>query len=68
MHSPYVSPASHKVLRAFYGELFVANVEELTIGALDAEMFEYIRTMVSPPATPDPGVVDQCWQDCGLPR
>ena len=36
MHSPYVSPASPKVMRAFYGDLFLANVEELTIDALDA--------------------------------
>ena len=37
MHSPYVSPASHRVLRAFYGELFAASVQDLTVEALSAD-------------------------------
>ena len=56
MHSPYVSPASHKVLRAFYGELFVTNVEELTIHALTDETLARLRSMDSLPPTPNPNM------------
>ena len=52
VHSPYVSPASQKVLRAFYGDLFVANIEDLTIRALDDETFNLIRSLESIPPTP----------------
>ncbi len=56
MHSPYVSPASHKVLRAYYGELFVANVEDLTIHTLDDDVLHSLRTMATAPPTPNPGL------------
>ncbi|KAL6299231.1 alpha/beta hydrolase fold-domain-containing protein [Sparassis latifolia] len=51
MHSPYVSPVSRRVLRAFYGDAFVASVEDLTIGRLDTGLRETLRTMASEPAT-----------------
>lgn len=52
MHSPYVSPASHKVLRVFYGDVFATNVQDLTIAAFDDEMLENIRQMATAPPTP----------------
>ncbi|OCH89335.1 alpha/beta-hydrolase [Obba rivulosa] len=52
MHSPYVSPASMRVLRAFYGDAFAASVEDLTIERLDTAEIERLRTMASAPATP----------------
>ncbi|KAI0077349.1 alpha/beta-hydrolase [Panus rudis PR-1116 ss-1] len=55
MHSPYVSPASQKVLRAFYGDQFAASVEDLTIGKLGKDMRRNLRTMVSVPNTPSMG-------------
>ena len=35
---------------------------------LEADERRILSDFCAPPATPDPGVVDQCWQDCGLPR
>lgn len=55
MHSPYVSPASHRVLRAFYGEVFAASVQELTIEALTQDFMDKLRTIASVPPSPDPG-------------
>ena len=52
MHSPYVSPASQRVLRAFYGDQFATSVESLTIGELHPEARANLRTMVSVPPTP----------------
>ncbi|KAK7685916.1 hypothetical protein QCA50_010724 [Cerrena zonata] len=52
MHSPYVSPASQRVLRAFYGDQFATSVESLTIRAFDLEALANLRTMVSVPSTP----------------
>ncbi|CAL1699658.1 unnamed protein product [Somion occarium] len=52
MHSPYVSPASQRVLKAFYGDQFATSVESLTIRALDAEVRANIRNMISVPSTP----------------
>lgn len=57
MHSPYVSPASHRVLRAFYGELFAASVQDLTIEALNPDFMDKLRTIASVPPSPDPGHV-----------
>ena len=55
MHSPYVSPASMRVLTAFYGDAFASSVADLTIAQLDDdEHREFLRTMVSAPATPVP--------------
>lgn len=55
MHSPYVSPASQKVLRAFYGDQFATSVEELTIPKFGKEVRQTLRTMVSVPNTPQLG-------------
>lgn len=52
MHSPYVSPASMHVLRAFYGEAFAASVEDLSISRMDTKLLQSIRTMPSTPSTP----------------
>ena len=54
MHSPYVSPASMRVLTAFYGDAFASSVADLTIAQLDTGHREYLRTMNSVPATPVP--------------
>ena len=54
MHSPYVSPASMRVLTAFYGDAFASSVADLTIAQLDDSHREYLRTMSSAPATPVP--------------
>ncbi|CCL98218.1 uncharacterized protein FIBRA_00212 [Fibroporia radiculosa] len=54
MHSPYVSPASGRVLRAFYGDAFAESVQFLTIRQMDTIARENLRTMVSAPATPVP--------------
>ncbi|KAI9063761.1 alpha/beta-hydrolase [Trametes sanguinea] len=54
MHSPYVSPASSRVLRAFYGDAFAESVADLTIAQLDDNHREFLRTMCSVPATPVP--------------
>ncbi|PCH35403.1 alpha/beta-hydrolase [Wolfiporia cocos MD-104 SS10] len=54
MHSPYVSPASARVLRAYYGDAFAASVQDLTIRQMDTLARERLRTMVSAPATPVP--------------
>ncbi|TFK89925.1 alpha/beta-hydrolase [Polyporus arcularius HHB13444] len=54
MHSPYVSPASGRVLSAFYGDAFAASVSDLTIAQLDDQQRQYLRTMSSAPATPVP--------------
>lgn len=57
MHSPYVSPASHRVLRAFYGELFAASVQDLRVDALCADLLGQLRTLAaSAPPTPHPGL------------
>ncbi|KAI1788688.1 alpha/beta-hydrolase [Ganoderma leucocontextum] len=54
-HSPYVSPASMRVLTAFYGDVFASSVADLTIAQLDDDDHrEFLRTMVSAPATPVP--------------
>ncbi len=54
MHSPYVSPASMRVLTAFYGDAFATSVADLTIAQLDDDHREFLRTMASAPATPVP--------------
>lgn len=54
MHSPYVSPASSRVLCAFYGDAFAASVSDLTIAQLDDQQRHFLRTMCSAPATPVP--------------
>ncbi|OJT08233.1 hypothetical protein TRAPUB_870 [Trametes pubescens] len=54
MHSPYVSPASSRVLRAFYGDAFASSVADLTIAQLDDDQRAYLRNMSSAPATPVP--------------
>ncbi|OSD01431.1 alpha/beta-hydrolase [Trametes coccinea BRFM310] len=54
MHSPYVSPASSRVLRAFYGDAFAESVADLTIAQLDDHHRQFLRTMCSVPATPVP--------------
>ena len=54
MHSPYVSPASQRVLTAFYGDAFAASVADLTIAQLDDTHRAFLRTMSSVPATPVP--------------
>ncbi|KAI1783225.1 hypothetical protein LXA43DRAFT_1102792 [Ganoderma leucocontextum] len=55
MHSPYVSPASMCVLTAFYGDVLASSVADLTIAQLDDDDHrEFLRTMVSAPATPVP--------------
>ncbi|KAI0764579.1 alpha/beta-hydrolase [Trametes elegans] len=54
MHSPYVSPASSRVLRAFYGEAFASSVADLTIAQLDDNHRQFLRNMASAPATPVP--------------
>lgn len=54
MHSPYVSPASSRVLSAFYGDAFAASVADLTIAQLDDTHRQFLRTMSSAPATPVP--------------
>ncbi|CDO70519.1 hypothetical protein BN946_scf184569.g62 [Trametes cinnabarina] len=54
MHSPYVSPTSSRVLRAFYGDAFAESVADLTIAQLDDQQRQYLRTMCSVPATPVP--------------
>ncbi|EKM58025.1 uncharacterized protein PHACADRAFT_206866 [Phanerochaete carnosa HHB-10118-sp] len=57
MHSPYVSPASHRVLRTFYGEVFATSVQDLTIDALTGDFMDKLRTIASVPPSPDPGTV-----------
>ncbi|KAI0822964.1 alpha/beta-hydrolase [Trametes gibbosa] len=54
MHSPYVSPASSRVLRAFYGDAFAESVADLTIAQLDDTHRQFLRNMSSAPATPVP--------------
>ncbi|KAH9917645.1 alpha/beta-hydrolase [Epithele typhae] len=54
MHSPYVSPASMRVLTAFYGDAFAASVADLTIAQMDTHTRRFLRTMDSAPATPVP--------------
>ncbi|KAM5536086.1 hypothetical protein V8D89_010185 [Ganoderma adspersum] len=55
MHSPYVSPASMRVLTAFYGDAFASSVADLTIAQLDDDDHrEFLRSMASAPATPVP--------------
>ncbi|KAI0760109.1 alpha/beta-hydrolase [Fomes fomentarius] len=54
MHSPYVSPASMRVLTAFYGDAFATSVADLTISQLDDTHRQFLRTMPSAPATPVP--------------
>ncbi|KAI0642564.1 alpha/beta-hydrolase [Trametes meyenii] len=54
MHSPYVSPASSRVLAAFYGEAFASSVADLTIAQLDDNQRRFLRNMASAPATPVP--------------
>ncbi|KAI0739053.1 alpha/beta-hydrolase [Daedaleopsis nitida] len=54
MHSPYVSPASSRVLSAFYGDAFATSVADLTIAQLDDTHRQFLRTMSSAPATPVP--------------
>ncbi|TFY57658.1 hypothetical protein EVJ58_g6895 [Rhodofomes roseus] len=55
MHSPYVSPASQKVLRAFYGDAFAESVQDLTIARLNSVARAHLRTMESAPNTPEEG-------------
>lgn len=55
MHSPYVSPASQKVLSAYYGELFAASVQDLTIEHLKPDFIVRLRDIASPPPTPQMG-------------
>jgi len=52
MHSPYVSPASRRVLTAFYGDAFAESVEDLTIRRLDTALIQNLRNMSSVPNTP----------------
>ncbi|KAI0916019.1 hypothetical protein AcV5_003475 [Taiwanofungus camphoratus] len=52
MHSPYVSPASQRVLCAFYGDAFAESVRDLKIRHLDASARANLRTMASEPVTP----------------
>lgn len=52
MHSPYVSPASRRVLTAFYGDAFAESVEDLTIARLDTALIQNLRNMSSVPNTP----------------
>ncbi|KAH9922883.1 alpha/beta-hydrolase [Amylocystis lapponica] len=52
VHSPYVSPASRRVLCAFYGAPFAESVESLTIARLDPAARAALRTMASVPGTP----------------
>ncbi|KAI0716424.1 alpha/beta-hydrolase [Earliella scabrosa] len=54
MHSPYVSPASSRVLSAFYGDAFAASVADLTIAQMDDTHRQFLRTMTSAPVTPVP--------------
>ncbi|KAI0350846.1 alpha/beta-hydrolase [Trametes cingulata] len=54
MHSPYVSPASSRVLKAFYGDAFASSVADLTIAQLDDNQRQFLRNMASAPATPVP--------------
>ena len=54
MHSPYVSPASEKVLRAFYGDAFAESVQDLTISRLNTIKRATLRNMESAPSTPVP--------------
>ncbi|KZT01224.1 alpha/beta-hydrolase [Laetiporus sulphureus 93-53] len=54
MHSPYVSPASQRVLSAFYGDAFAETVQDLTIERLNTMVRDHLRTMESAPATPVP--------------
>lgn len=54
MHSPYVSPASEKVLRAFYGDAFADSVQDLTISRLNTVKRATLRNMASAPSTPVP--------------
>lgn len=54
MHSPYVSPASEKVLRAFYGDAFADSVQDLTIARLTTVRRATLRSMASAPSTPVP--------------
>lgn len=54
MHSPYVSPASMRVLGAFYGAAFAESVADLTIAQLDDDRRRFLRTLQSAPATPVP--------------
>ncbi|KAI8976694.1 alpha/beta-hydrolase [Trametes punicea] len=67
MHSPYVSPASQRVLRAFYGDAFAESVADLTIAQLDDNHREFLRNMSSAPATPVPSTPITGNGD-GLPR
>jgi len=55
MHSPYVSPASGRVLRAFYGDAFAESVQDLTIKQMNTIARENLRNMASAPVTPVPG-------------
>ena len=54
IHSPYVSPASHKVIRAFYGEVFAASVQDLTLAQLNEDFVGKLRSTASVPPTPNP--------------
>ncbi|KZT71924.1 alpha/beta-hydrolase [Daedalea quercina L-15889] len=62
MHSPYVSPASQKVLRAFYGDAFAESIEDLTIARMNSMNRAHLRDMASAPSTPVP-----CTPSEGLP-
>ncbi|KAI0656922.1 alpha/beta-hydrolase [Cubamyces menziesii] len=68
MHSPYVSPASSRVLRAFYGDAFAESVADLTISQLDDTTREFLRNMHSVPATPIPGTPVLGGNGNGKPR
>ncbi|KAF9809151.1 hypothetical protein IEO21_07524 [Rhodonia placenta] len=52
MHSPYVSPASMRVLRAYYGDAFAHSVQDLTIKQMDTAARKRLREMTSVPGTP----------------
>ncbi|EED81389.1 predicted protein [Postia placenta Mad-698-R] len=52
MHSPYVSPASMRVLRAYYGDAFAYSVQDLTIKQMDTAARKRLREMTSVPGTP----------------
>lgn len=58
IHSPYVSPASHKVLRAFYGEIFAASVQDLTLAHLNEGFMDELRSLASVPPTPTPAFLN----------
>ncbi|KAL4245485.1 hypothetical protein ABKN59_009417 [Abortiporus biennis] len=52
IHSPYVSPASQRCLRAFYGDTFATSVEELCIDRMNTRTIDHLRNMESGPPTP----------------